>query len=54
MALTSKVNLKSLKEYNPTTVMDKVLMMIYGSAWIIGVSLPVVVFWLYRTIQQIR
>ena len=34
--------------------MDKVLFMIYGITWLIGVSLPLLVLWIYRTLQQIR
>ena len=34
--------------------MDKVLFMIYGITWLIGVSLPLLVLCIYRTLQQIR
>ena len=34
--------------------MDQVTFSIYCCTWIMGVCLPVIVFWLYRTLQKMR
>ena len=34
--------------------MDSVTFSIYGCTWLIGVCLPVIVFWLYRTLSKMR
>ena len=34
--------------------MDRVTFSIYGCTWLIGVCLPVIVFWLYRTLSKMR
>ena len=34
--------------------MDKVLFLIYGVTWVIGVSMPFVILWIYRTVLKLR